>query len=287
MRNCSCSFLLATYYKASALPLWWALPVPAATRVASTSLRLSNVVPPWASRVPILPLLTSVWTWWGLTEWWLFLLILVTASAVEIQLLFICVPLPSCRIQIFCSSDAIIVLVPFLFPGSPLGALPIRRVTESAHTDHEDKEQGHKLLHTALLTFSFLVLFNSWEWGKRDGGHTSERANKTIQKSRSHVLQRGEREKVWVAALPEIDVLWVLFHTRNMAGKVWLICISKRLFEYILFFREMQYLSNLRNATVNYFCEFGDLVCEGMNPRGYCHGSFLQGRRKPISWLSA
>jgi hypothetical protein len=47
--------------------------------------------------------------------------------------------------------DSIMVLVPFLFPGSPLGVIPIRHVTKGAYKDHEDKEQEHKLLHTALL----------------------------------------------------------------------------------------------------------------------------------------
>ena len=46
----------------SVLLQWWLFPVPTATRTDLTSLCLSNDDFPWKERVPILPLLTSVWT---------------------------------------------------------------------------------------------------------------------------------------------------------------------------------------------------------------------------------
>jgi hypothetical protein len=64
---CPCFPLPATSYEVPAPSPRWPLPMPTATRVDSTSLRLSNFVPPSRDRVPILPLLTSAWTCLGLT----------------------------------------------------------------------------------------------------------------------------------------------------------------------------------------------------------------------------
>src|SRR5437588_12588490 len=46
--------------------------------------------------------------------------------------------------------DSIIVLVPFLFPGSPRG-VTIDHVAESACKDHESEYQGYKRWHNKFL----------------------------------------------------------------------------------------------------------------------------------------
>ena len=135
-----CQFLLVWDFGSN--PLWLLLPIPAATRVTWTSLRLRNIGPPWKDRTPILPRLTSVWTWWGLTRWWLFLLIIATASAGVIQWLFI-------------------VILPLLAQFSST-IFKFHRLCVVVDGSLAEREEGYVHRHATALTAVMREIFKLW-----------------------------------------------------------------------------------------------------------------------------